>query len=233
MNEEKKQPVETKEAPAAVTATAPVNGGDKKFGKSFGASGKGRGGKGFGFRKGGDRNEKKEEFDQKILEIARVTRVMAGGKRMRFRACVVIGDKKGKVGIGVGKGADVTLAVNKAVNRAKKEIIDVPIVKDTIPHEIYNKFCAAKIIFKPAAAGRGVKAGGVVRVILEMAGVKNITSKALGSGNKIANASCTIEALKKLKRIEQTASPKKEVAKPEVKVEEAKIEEAKKTNKKK
>lgn len=233
MNEENKQPVNANEAPVAAGA-ASANGGEKKFGKSFGDRGRGRGGKGFGFRKGGDRNEKKDDFDQKILDIARVTRVMAGGKRMRFRACVVIGDKKGKVAIGVGKGADVTLAVNKAVNKAKKEIVDVPIIRDTIPHEVYNKFCAAKILFKPAKAGRGVKAGGVVRVILEMAGIKNVTSKALGSGNKIANASCTIEALKKLRRIEQPAAPKAAAkeAKSEAKVGEAKAED-KKTAKKK
>ena len=164
---------------------------------------KGKGGrKTFGFRKGGVRLDKKDEFDQRILDIARVTRVMAGGKRMRFRACVAIGDKKGKIGIGVGKGADVTLAVNKAVNRAKKEIVEVPIVNDTIPHEIHHKYCAAKILFKPAKKGKGVIAGGVVRVILELAGVKNITSKVLGSGNKISNARCTLEAMKKLRKVE-------------------------------
>ena len=102
----------------------------------------------------------------------------------------------------VGKGADVTAAVKKAVNQARTEIIDVPLVNDTIPHQVYNKFGAAKILFKPAAKGKGVIAGGVVRVILELAGVKNITSKILGSKSKLSNAVCTIEALKSLKRVE-------------------------------
>ena len=146
--------------------------------------------------------EKKEEFEQRILDIARVTRVMAGGKRMSFRACVAIGDKKGRISIGLCKGADVTMAVTKAVNKAKKNVINVPIVNDTIPHEIYHKFGAAKIIFKPAQKGRGVIAGGVVRVILELAGVKNITSKILGTNNKVNNAKCTIGALEKLKKVE-------------------------------
>jgi small subunit ribosomal protein S5 len=161
----------------------------------------------FGFKKGGLKLEKRDEFDERILDIARVTRVMAGGKRMRFRVCVAIGDHKGKIGTGVGKGADVTAAVKKAVNQARKAMIDVPLVNDTIPHQVYNKYCAAKVLFKPAAKGKGVIAGGVVRVILELAGVKNITSKILGSKNKLSNALCTIEALKSLKRIEKVNKP--------------------------
>jgi small subunit ribosomal protein S5 len=172
---------------------------------------KGKGGRRtFGFKKGGLKLERKDEFDERILDIARVTRVMAGGKRMRFRVCVAIGDHKGKIGTGVGKGADVTAAVKKAVNKARKEIIDVPLINDTIPHEIYNKYCAAKILFKPAARGKGVVAGGVVRVILELAGVKNITSKILGSKNKLSNALCTIEALSGLRKVENNNSNKVE-----------------------
>lgn len=155
------------------------------------------------FRKGPrGKLERKDEYEQRILDIARVTRVMAGGKRMSFRACVVIGDKKGKVAVALGKGADVAMAIGKAVNKAKKNIIDVPIVNNTIPHEIYLKQGAAKLLFKPARRGRGVIAGGVVRVILELAGVQNVTSKILGTNNKINNAKCTIEALKRLKRVE-------------------------------
>ena len=141
----------------------------------------------------------KEEFEQRILDVARVTRVMKGGKRMSFRVCMVIGDKKGRVGVALGKGADVTLAVNKAVNKAKKNIINVPIVNDTIPHAVLNKFGSAKILIKPAAQGRGVIAGGVVRVILDLAGINNITSKILGTNNKVNNAKCTILALKSLR----------------------------------
>ncbi len=149
------------------------------------------------------KDEKKDEFEQRILDLARVTRVMAGGKRMRFRATVAVGDKKGRIGVGMGKGADVTIAVNKGINDAKKKIIEVPIINDTIPHEVYKKLGASKILFKPAKKGRGVIAGGVVRVILELAGVKNITCKILGTNNKVNNSKCTIEALKDLRLVEK------------------------------
>lgn len=204
MLEEKKQSSEeaVKEKPAeavkASTEAAPEKENARPakstspFKRSFGR----------GPRRDRDSAEKKDDFDQRILDIARVTRVMAGGKRMRFRVCVAVGDKKGKIGVGVGKGADVTIAVNKAVNKAKKAIIEVPIKNETIPHEIQYKFGAAKILFKPTKSGRGVIAGGVVRIILEIAGVKNITSKILGSSNKLSNAKCTIEALKRLRRVE-------------------------------
>jgi small subunit ribosomal protein S5 len=125
---------------------------------------------------------------------------MKGGKRMSFRVCVVIGDKKGRVAVALGKGADVTLAVNKAVNKSKKNIINVPIVNDTIPHQIYQKFGSAKILIKPVSQGRGVIAGGVVRVIMDLAGVKNISSKILGTSNKVNNAKCIILAFKNLKK---------------------------------
>ena len=148
-----------------------------------------------------------EELDQKIVSIARVTRVMAGGKRMRFRACVAIGNKNGKVGVGISKGADVTMAVNKAVNAAKKKLVDVPIINDTIPHEIYYKYGAAKIILKPARSGKGLIAGGAARIVLELAGVKNITSKILGTNNGINVAKSTVGALDSLKKVE---TPKKE-----------------------
>lgn len=149
-------------------------------------------------------NRNNDDMDQRILEIARVTRVMAGGKRMNFRACVALGEKKkNRIGVGVGKGADVTIAINKAVNRAKKALITVPIVNDTIPHEVREKYGAARLVFKPARKGRGVIAGGVTRVILELAGVKNITSKLLGSNNKINNARCTIKALASLRTSEK------------------------------
>ena len=153
-----------------------------------------------GFKNRGNREQ--EEFEQRIIDIARVTRVMAGGKRMRFRACVAIGDKKGRVAIGLAKGKDVTIAVTKAVSRAKKNIIIVPMVNNTIPHEVYQKFGAAKILFKPARKGRGIIAGGAVRVVLELSGIKNVTSKILGTNNKVNNVKCTIEALGNLKKAE-------------------------------
>ncbi|MFA7377240.1 MAG: 30S ribosomal protein S5 [Patescibacteria group bacterium] len=184
---------------AAKTVAKDLYGGEKR--KSF------RGRKGDSRRN----NEPRDEFEQRILEIARVTRVMAGGKRMNFRACVAIGDKKGSVGVGLGKGADVTIAINKAVNRAKKTLIKVPIVKDTIPHEIYNKLGAAKIMLKPAQQGRGVISGGVIRAIVDLAGIKNITSKTLGTNNKVNNARCTIDALSKLRKVEAVKEKTPEV----------------------
>ncbi len=161
------------------------------------------------------KSEKKEEFEQRILDIARVTRVMAGGKRMNFRACVAIGDKQGKVGVGLGKGADVAAAVTKAVNKAKKSMVNVPIVDGTIPHEIYHKYGAAKLLFKPAREGRGVVSGGIVRIILELAGVKNVSSKILGTNNKINNAQCATEALARLKNVENKKENNKDTKEQE------------------
>jgi len=155
------------------------------------------------------RGREPEEFEQRIIDIARVTRVMAGGKRMRFRACVAIGNKKGQVAIGLAKGADVTVGVTKAVTQAKKNLTTVSIVNDTIPHEILQKYGAAKILFKPARRGRGIIAGGAVRVVLELSGIKNITSKILGTNNKVNNVKCTIEALKNLKRVEHKKKKEK------------------------
>jgi small subunit ribosomal protein S5 len=140
-----------------------------------------------------------KEFDQRVIDLARVTRVMAGGKRMRFRACVAIGDKKGRCGIGLAKGADVTLAINKAVNRAHKNLVVVPIVRETIPHAIYIKEKSAKILLKPAPVGTGIKAGGAVRILLDLAGVPNVVSKILGTNNKINNVAAVLEAFKSFK----------------------------------
>lgn len=139
------------------------------------------------------------EFEQRIIDIARVTRVMAGGKRMRFRACVVIGDKKGQVGYGLAKGADVTMAITKAINVAKKRLVRIFLVRGTIPHAIREKFGAAKILLKPAPQGTGIMAGGAVRLVLEVAGVENIVGKILGSNNKINNVKATFKALQNLK----------------------------------
>lgn len=150
----------------------------------------GRGGRGF---------EKEKEFDQKILEVARVTRVTSGGKRMKFRACLIIGDKKGRVGCAVAKGTDVTQAVAKASAKAEKNLITVPLHNETIPHEIREKFGAAVVLLKPAPKGTGVKAGGAMRSVLELAGVPNVVGKILGSKNKINNSRATLNALLKLR----------------------------------
>jgi small subunit ribosomal protein S5 len=138
---------------------------------------------------------------------------MAGGKRLRFRACVAIGDQKGRVGIGVAKGADVSLAINKAVAKAKKSMITVPFVKGTIPHIVKIKSGASKLLFKPAPEGTGVKAGGVVRMILEVAGVPNISSKILGTNNKVNNAKATIKALSSFLGKDAFKGPKKATTK--------------------
>ena len=144
---------------------------------------------------------KKEEFQDKVLDLRRVTRVVAGGKRFRFRATVVIGDERGRVGIGIAKGVDVAQAVNKAKTAAKKNVIAVSL-RDvrTIPHQVEAKYSAARVLVKPAAKGHGLKAGGAVRSVLSLAGVKDATAKCLGrTPNKLTNALATLEALKKLK----------------------------------
>lgn len=159
----------------------------------------GRGGK--GGARGGRRDDREpREFEQKILELARVTRVTKGGKRMRFRASVVIGDRRGRVGFGVAKGADVAMSVEKAFRQAKKALITVPLVKETIPHEIERKFAAAIVLLKPAPQGTGLKCGGPTRVVLELAGVPNAVSKLMGSSNKINNAKATFLALAGLRK---------------------------------
>jgi small subunit ribosomal protein S5 len=145
------------------------------------------------------RPKEHKEFEQTVVEVARVTRVVAGGKRMRFRALVVIGDKKGLVGCAVKKGADVSEAVNKAAVAAKKHMLKVPIVGRTIPHEVMFKYKASKILLKPAKPGTGVIAGGSVRAVLEAAGVADILSKSFGSSNKINIVRAVIGALSKLK----------------------------------
>lgn len=136
-----------------------------------------------------------DDFEQKIVDLARVTRVMAGGKRMKFRATMIIGDKKGKVGVGIAKGADVSQAISKAVTKAKKALFEVPIIEGTIPHQVTVKKNSAKIMIRPARAGSGIKAGGVVRIVLELVGIKDVVAKILGTNNKVNNAKATITAL--------------------------------------
>ncbi len=141
----------------------------------------------------------KPEFEQKLVDIARVTRVMAGGKRLRFRACVIIGDFKGQLGWGIAKGADVSIAINKAVNQAKKRLINVKIYKNTIRHEVVGNFKSAKVFIKPAKEGRGIIAGGVVRDLMELSGIKDVIAKIYGSKNKVNNVRAVFEALDLLK----------------------------------
>lgn len=234
MSEEKKlktKPGEVKKADNKDTSKKAANTVAKSV---YGAKKKQERAKG---RRNSNRDEKQDEFEQVIVDLARVTRVMAGGKRMRFRACVAIGNKKGKVGVGIAKGADVTIAINKAVNKAKKNTVDVSIVNDTIPHEIYHKKGAGKILLKPARRGKGVIAGGAIRMLLELSGVKNVTSKNLGTSNKVTVVKCALEALDTLKKVEVKKAPatkkakgtEKKFEKKEVKKTEKAKKEVKKT----
>jgi small subunit ribosomal protein S5 len=149
-------------------------------------------------RENAQANEEKQ-FDERVVHIDRVARVVKGGRRFRFRALVVVGDRKGRAGIGISKGADVTSAVTKAVDSAKKQLITLTLYKGTFPHESQAKVGGANILLKPASAGTGLIAGGVVRTILEVGGVSNALSKSLGSANKINTAYATLEALKDMK----------------------------------
>lgn len=140
-----------------------------------------------------------DPFDSATLEIRRVTRVMAGGKRMNFRAAVIVGDGKGRVGLGTAKGKDVNLAVTKAQSQAKKRLVLVPITeRGSIPHEVRVKYKAIQVLLKPAPVGRGIIAGGVVRTVVRLAGIQNVVSKVIRGTNKIAIARGTIAALASL-----------------------------------
>jgi small subunit ribosomal protein S5 len=201
---------ETAGAAASDKAAAPADkptgrsdqggrGGRGRHGGGRGGAGRGRRDGGRGRGRGGRGDRVQDEFESKIIDLARVTRVMAGGKRMSFRACVLVGDGKGRVGMGVKKGADVQLAVAKATEYAKKHLIKVPVVEGTIPHSVESKFKGARVLLKPAKAGTGVIAGGSVRVAMEMAGVHNVVAKIKGSSNKINNLSAVLTALKTLR----------------------------------
>ncbi len=142
------------------------------------------------------KKREKPEFEQKLLDLARVTRVVKGGRRFSFRATMVIGDRKGRVGVGVGKGSDVSNAIGKAVNDAKKDMINVDISTGTIAYDINVKMGSAKIMLKPAREGRGIVAGGAVRAVVDLAGIKDIVSKSLGTANKLNVARAAIKALR-------------------------------------
>lgn len=151
----------------------------------------------------GDRGGRREpsEFAETTLSLDRVTRVVKGGRRMRFRAVVVVGNRKGKVGIGTGKANEVQIAVQKATKAAKRAMIRVPLIKGTIPHEVDIKFKAAKLRLMPASEGTGIIAGGALRVICDHAGIRNVLSKRFGTGNTLVNAQATFKALEKLKQV--------------------------------
>ena len=203
-------------------ATEPAKAVDPKRdaarGGRFGFANKGgRGGAGGrgGDRRGGGRGPTRDgeipmesDYDEKNVEVCRVTRVTKGGKRMRFRALTVLGNRKGRVGFGLAKGVDVAAATGKAATLARKSLMTVPLVDETIPHPVEAKFAAARIMLKPAPKGTGVKAGGAVRIVLELAGIPNVVSKILGSSNKINNVKATFVALRKLKARPAKSEPK-------------------------
>lgn len=145
--------------------------------------------------------KQKSEYDHKLIDLRRVARVMAGGRRFTFRASVVVGNQKGAVGFGTGKAGDTSLSIEKATRQARKNIINIPLTKTfSIPHEVFAKFKTAKVILKPGKEGKGLVAGGSVRTVLALAGVKNASAKILShTKNKLTNAKAAIEALKMLK----------------------------------
>jgi small subunit ribosomal protein S5 len=147
-----------------------------------------------------DRNEVEDSgYDQKIINVRRVSRMQKGGRRMRLSIFVAVGDREGRVGLGIGKGEDVRSAQAKAFNNAKKNMVLIPLKGSTIPHLVSAKFGAAKVLMKPAAPGTGIVAGSSMRIIAEVAGIKDILGKILGTNNKITNAYATMEALNQLK----------------------------------
>lgn len=188
---------ETSEAPAngaegGSDNAAPRQRGGRRHGRSEDGGGRG---KGRGRGRARTREKEEKEFDEEVLDIARVTRVVKGGRRLRFRATVVIGDRKGRVGLGTGKSVEVAVGVQKAVAAAKKRLIRVPMVNGTIPHEIKYKYKSARILLMPAKLGTGIIAGGALRKISDLAGIQNIIGKSYGTNNKLVNAQAMMNAL--------------------------------------
>jgi small subunit ribosomal protein S5 len=168
----------------------------------------------------GDRPQAPREekiFEEYVINIDRVARVVKGGRRFRFKALVAVGDHKNRIGVGVAKGADVQSAVAKATDVAKKSLVTIPITKETIPHDVEVKISGARVLLKPAAPGTGVIAGGVVRSIIGLTGIHNLLSKSLGSTNKVNNAYATIEALRQLVPAEQWLNAPKKAKSPAAK----------------
>lgn len=179
-------------------------------------------------RRNDRRDAPREEkiYEEQVINIDRVSRVVKGGRRFRFKALVVVGDRKNKVGVGVSKGQDVQTAIAKATDVAKKNMIVIPVVNTTIPHDAEVKVSGARVLIKPAAPGTGIIAGGVVRQIIGVTGINNMLSKSLGSTNKVNIAYATIDALKSLvPREEWMGAYKKTVKKSSAKKAEVKAEE--------
>lgn len=165
------------------------------------------------------RNQEDKQFEERVLLIRRVSKKTSGGNYVSFSALVTVGDRKGKVGVGIGRGLEVPPAIQKAITQAKKNMVEVPIFNETIPHEIVMKYKSSRLLLKPAPPGTGLKLGGVVRSILDISGINNASGKIIGTRNQITNAYAVIEAIKKLKpRIVAVSKNKKD---DEVKVTES------------
>ena len=173
--------------------------------------------------RGGRRDERRnqrddapKEFEEVVINIDRVARVVKGGRRFRFKALVVVGNRKNKVGVGVAKGADVQAAIAKATAIAKKHLVTIPVVNETIPHDMEVKLSGARVLIKPAAPGTGIIAGGVVRAVIGVTGIRNLLSKSLGSTNKVNIAYATVEALASLVPREKWVGAEKKAEKAKV-----------------
>ncbi len=207
-------------------AAAPAQPAQGPQGNNRNAGGN-RGGNNRGPRRDQAPQEPKQ-FEELVINIDRVSRVVKGGRRFRFKALVVVGDRKTKVGVGVAKGADVQAAVQKATDVAKKNLITIPVINETIPHDSEVKYSGARVLLKPAAPGTGIIAGGVVRSIIGVTGIRNLLSKSLNSTNKVNIAYATVEALRSLVPRDEWLNAPKKAAKP-AKAEEATAEVAKET----
>ena len=162
------------------------------------------------------RDDAPKEFEEVVINIDRVARVVKGGRRFRFKALVVVGNRKNKVGVGVAKGADVQAAIAKATAIAKKHLVTIPVVNETIPHDMEVKLSGARVLIKPAAPGTGIIAGGVVRAVIGVTGIRNLLSKSLGSTNKVNIAYATVEALASLVPREKWVGAEKKAEKAKV-----------------
>lgn len=167
--------------------------------------GRGRGGRGGRGDRGRRGFEERAEFDERVVDIKRVAKVVKGGRRFSFRVVVVVGDNQGKVGVGVGKARGVPDAIRKAMDKAKRNMVEVPIVETTVPHQTISEFGGARVLLKPASPGTGVIAGGAVRAVVEAAGYRNILTKSLGSANQLNVVWATFKGLESLKRPEEEA----------------------------
>jgi len=191
-------PAPTPEAAAASTApTASQKRGENARGTRGGRRNDERGGERHGGKKGRSRRGETEEkeFQETVLDVARVTRVVKGGRRLRFRVTVIIGNLKGRVGMGIGKSVEVAVAVKKAVAEAKKNLINIPLVNGTIPHEITWKHKSARLLLMPARPGTGIIAGGAVRKIAALGGIQDLLGKSYGTNNPLVNAQAMMQAL--------------------------------------